>query len=74
LPAPPQKISSLPNRKILCGLTAFALMVLASPAVASEWRYGCRGVLPSGDAPIIIFNRSELIMLPTLERLAKSMA
>jgi hypothetical protein len=58
------KGSSRPRRNILCGLTAFALMVLASPAVASEWRYGCRGVLPSGDAPIIIFNRSQLIMLP----------
>ena len=54
----------LPSRKILCALTALALMAAASPAAASEWRYGCRGVLPSGDAPIIIFNRSSLVMLP----------
>ena len=46
------------------GLVAFALIAVASPAAASEWRYGCRGVLPSGDAPVIIFNRSSLIMLP----------
>jgi hypothetical protein len=56
--------NSLPSRKILCVLTALALMAAASPAAASEWRYGCRGVLPSGDAPIIIFNRSSLVMLP----------
>lgn len=53
-----------PVRSILLGLIAFAVMASASPAVASEWRYGCRGVLPSGDAPVIIFNRSSLIMLP----------
>jgi hypothetical protein len=64
LAAAAAKDSSKPRRKILGVLTAFALMVLASPAVASEWSYGCRGVLPSGDAPIIIFNRSQLIMLP----------
>jgi hypothetical protein len=51
-------------RKILTVLTAFAPIALASPAAASEWNYGCRGVLPSGDAPIIIFNRSQLVMLP----------
>lgn len=45
-------------------LTAVALIAVASPAAASEWRYGCRGVLPSGDAPVIIFNRSSLMMLP----------
>jgi hypothetical protein len=56
--------NSLPGRKILCVLTALALMAAASPAAASEWRYGCRGVLPSGDAPIIIFNRASLVMLP----------
>jgi hypothetical protein len=53
-----------PVRSILAGLIAFAFMASASPVVASEWRYGCRGVLPSGDAPVIIFNRSALIMLP----------
>ncbi len=56
--------NSLPRRKILCVLTALALIAAASPAGASEWRYGCRGVLPSGDAPVIIFNRSSLVMLP----------
>ncbi len=50
--------------RILHGLIAFALIAVASPAAASEWSYGCRGVLPSGDAPIIIFNRSSLVMLP----------
>ena len=35
-----------------------------SPVSASDWQYGCRGVLPSGDAPVIIFNRSSLVMLP----------
>jgi hypothetical protein len=54
----------MPGCKILCVLIAFALTALASPAGASDWRYGCTGVLPSGDAPVIIFNRSELIMLP----------
>jgi hypothetical protein len=39
-------------------------MAHAAPSVASDWQYGCRGVLPSGDAPVIIFNRSSLIMLP----------
>ena len=39
-------------------------MAHASPSAASDWQYGCRGVLPSGDAPVIIFNRSSLIMLP----------
>src|SRR5260221_4926399 len=56
--------NALPPRKIRWVLTALALMAAASPAAASEWRYGCRGVLPSGDAPIIIFNRSSLVMLP----------
>jgi hypothetical protein len=51
-------------RKIPCALTALALFAFASPAAASDWSYGCRGVLPSGDAPIIIFNRDQLIMLP----------
>ncbi|MEW6642750.1 MAG: hypothetical protein AB1586_19750 [Pseudomonadota bacterium] len=50
--------------RLLYCLIAFALIAVASPAVASEWHYGCRGVLPSGDAPIIIFNRSSLVMLP----------
>ena len=58
------KRNSLPGRKILCVCTALALIAAASPAAASEWRYGCRGVLPSGDAPIIIFNRASLVMLP----------
>src|SRR5260370_33848210 len=58
------KTNCLPSRKVLCVLTALALMAAASPAAASEWRYGCRGVLPSGDAPIIIFNRASLVMLP----------
>lgn len=50
--------------RIQYSLAALALIALASPCAASEWRYGCRGVLPSGDAPIIIFNRSSLVMLP----------
>ena len=50
--------------RILCGVTALALIGVASPAAASEWRYGCRGVLPSGDAPVIIFSRTSLVMLP----------
>jgi hypothetical protein len=58
------KGNSLPSRKFQCVSTAVALIAAASPAAASEWRYGCRGVLPSGDAPIIIFNRSSLVMLP----------
>jgi hypothetical protein len=56
--------NSPPRRNTLCVLTALALIAAASPAAASEWRYGCRGVLPSGDAPVIIFNRSSLVMLP----------
>lgn len=55
------------NRSVRCllgGLIAFAFMAHASPVAASEWSYGCRGVLPSGDAPVIIFNRSSLIILP----------
>lgn len=51
-------------RCLLGGLTVLAVMASASPGAASEWSYGCRGVLPSGDAPVIIFNRSSLIMLP----------
>jgi hypothetical protein len=39
-------------------------MAHAAPSAASDWQYGCRGALPSGDAPVIIFNRSSLIMLP----------
>jgi hypothetical protein len=54
----------LPRRSIRCVLTGLALLAAASPAAASEWRYGCRGVLPSGDAPVIIFNRTALVMLP----------
>jgi hypothetical protein len=54
----------LPGRNILGVLTGLALLATASPAAASEWRYGCRGVLPSGDAPVIIFNRDSLVMLP----------
>ena len=50
--------------RILYSLTALALIAVGSPSAASEWSYGCRGVLPSGDAPIIIFNRSSLVMLP----------
>jgi hypothetical protein len=50
--------------RILHGLIVLALIAVASPSAASEWSYGCRGVLPSGDAPIIIFNRSSLVMLP----------
>ncbi|QQO14357.1 hypothetical protein JJB99_34540 [Bradyrhizobium diazoefficiens] len=53
-----------PVRSILLGVIAFAVMANASPGAASEWHYGCRGVLPSGDAPVIIFNRSSLVMLP----------
>ena len=49
---------------ILHGLIFLALVAVASPVAASDWRYGCRGVLPSGDAPVIIFNRSQLVMLP----------
>ena len=56
--------NSLPGRGTLCALTALAWMAATSPAAASEWRYGCRGVLPSGDAPVIIFNRGSLVMLP----------
>jgi hypothetical protein len=51
-------------RRIVLSVTALALIGDPSPAAASEWIYGCRGVLPSGDAPIIIFNRSSLVMLP----------
>jgi hypothetical protein len=58
------KGNSPPRRNTLGVLTALALMAAASPAAASEWRYGCRGVLPSGDAPVIIFNRDSLVMLP----------
>lgn len=55
------------NRSVRCllgGLAVLAVMAHASPGAASEWQYGCRGVLPSGDAPVIIFNRSSLIILP----------
>jgi len=50
--------------RLLPGLALLASLVIASPAAASDWQYGCRGVLPSGDAPVIIFNRSALVMLP----------
>lgn len=60
----PATAQNCPARCILVGLVAFAVMAHASPGAASEWSYGCRGVLPSGDAPVIIFNRSSLIMLP----------
>jgi len=45
-------------------LILLAVMAHASPGTASDWQYGCRGVLPSGDAPVVIFNRSSLILLP----------
>ena len=51
-------------RRILYGLAILASTAVVSPSVASEWSYGCRGMLPSGDAPVIIFNRSSLVMLP----------
>jgi hypothetical protein len=51
-------------RSSLPALILLAVMAKASPGAASEWQYGCRGELPSGDAPVIIFNRSALIMLP----------
>ncbi|WP_407193682.1 hypothetical protein [Bradyrhizobium sp. STM 3566] len=60
----PAAAENRPVRSLLTGLIAFAFAAIASPCVASEWRYGCRGVLPSGDEPVIIFNRSSLIMLP----------
>jgi len=41
-----------------------AITAHAAPGAASDWQYGCRGELPSGDAPVIIFSRSSLIMLP----------
>jgi hypothetical protein len=53
-----------PASRLLHGLIAIVLIAAASPSAASEWRYGCRGVLPSGDAPVIIFNRSSLVILP----------
>ena len=48
----------------LYGLIVVTLIAVASPAAASDWQYGCRGVLPSGDAPVIIFSRTSLVMLP----------
>jgi len=51
-------------RRSLPGLIFCAVMAHAAPSAASDWQYGCRGELPSGDAPVIIFNRSSLIMLP----------
>jgi hypothetical protein len=54
----------MPDRKVHFISTLIALILLTSPALGSEWRYGCRGVLPSGDQPVIIFNRASLIMLP----------
>lgn len=51
-------------RRVLRGLIMIVCLVSAWPAAASDWSYGCRGVLPSGDAPVIIFNRSQLVMLP----------
>lgn len=50
--------------RVLRGLIIIVLTAVAWPAVASDWSYGCRGVLPSGDTPVIIFNRSQLVMLP----------
>jgi hypothetical protein len=54
----------MPDRKVHFISTLIMLSLLTSPALGSEWRYGCRGVLPSGDQPVIIFNRASLIMLP----------
>jgi len=54
----------VPDRKVHFISTLITLSLLTSPALGSEWRYGCRGVLPSGDQPVIIFNRASLIMLP----------
>ncbi|MDN5000571.1 hypothetical protein ACFQZO_06725 [Bradyrhizobium sp. GCM10027634] len=51
-------------RIFLAAMILVAVTANASPSAASDWQYGCRGVLPSGDAPVIIFNRSSLIMLP----------
>jgi len=53
-----------PACRILYGLIVLAAIAAAPPVAASDWQYGCRGVLPSGDAPVIIFNRSQLVMLP----------
>ena len=64
----PLPISSTADKRSVCralhGLIACAFIAVASPAAAGQWSYGCRGELPSGDAPVIIFNRSSLVMLP----------
>lgn len=55
----------MPSRAILCLFTAFAASAIASPAVASEWNYGCKGALPVfNDSQVIIFNRASLVLLP----------
>lgn len=50
--------SALPGHKTMHVLGTLAMMGLISPAVASDWQYGCKGVLPNRDAPVNIFNRS----------------
>jgi hypothetical protein len=45
-------------------IAAVALIAMASPSTAGQWRYGCRGVLPSGEASVVVFSRSSLVILP----------
>ena len=60
----------MPSRKILLclsafGLIAFALVAMAAPARASDWKYGCKGALPVfNESEAIFFNRELLALLP----------
>ncbi|WP_271499009.1 hypothetical protein [Bradyrhizobium sp. CCBAU 11357] len=65
MPSPMSAVArACPAIRILQGLIAVALIAMASPSTAGQWRYGCRGVLPSDDAPVVVFSRSSLVILP----------
>ncbi|WP_146006605.1 hypothetical protein [Bradyrhizobium forestalis] len=65
MPSPMSAVArACPACRILRGVIAITFIAMTSPSTAGEWRYGCRGVLPSGDAPVVVFSRSSLVILP----------
>jgi hypothetical protein len=55
----------MPSRKFCCLATAIASTLIAAPACACAWNYGCKGALPVFDeSVVIIFDRESLVLLP----------
>ena len=60
-----KKGTSVHSRKVFCLLAAIALSAITSSAIASDWKYGCKGALPVfNEREVIMFNRDLLVLLP----------